>query len=158
MKMTESEYRTLINEKAKKVESMDQLKTLIEEIEAYEHDYGTIVVGCFAAMLGAFNVVNRGPSGGITGFQAGCLGWEAIKEFMSLTKDAPVRLVDFANMLYPQYADKFDRSISKETWKYLQEKAVENLAKENQSAHPNVVNHWKSISMGNVPFGYSVKE
>ena len=107
-------------------------------------------------MLGAFNYINRSPVGGITGFQAGFIGWAAIMEFMGIKKDSPVRIVKYENMLYPQYRENFDKTISQETWKYLQEEARKNL-EENSSANPRVIEHWQSIVDGKVPFGYEVR-
>lgn len=154
--MTEKEYREHIYKKAEEVKTDADLSVLIKEIKEYEHDYGTIVYGCMAAMIGAFNVVNRGPTGGITGFQAGCLGWEAVKKFMSIS--GPARIIDYENLLYPQYARTFDKTISPETWSYVQEKAKENLAKGPEHAHPNVIAHWKAIEAGKIPFDLTVRE
>ena len=62
------------------------------------------------------------------------------------------------NMLYPQYQHKFEKTIGKGLFKHLQEKAEELLAKNGDHAHLDVVNHWKSVANGEVPFGYELKE
>lgn len=148
-------YRDEVYKLAGEVRSREDLDKLLAQITAYPHDYNTIVYGCMAAMKGAFNYVNRSETGGITGFQAGCLGWECVREFLSI--DGPVRLQDFKNLLYPQYADRFQKVISPDTWEWVQKKAVESLT-ESPDAHPNVVAHWKSIIKGKVPFGFVVKD
>lgn len=154
--MTEQEYKEQIYAKVKTVETKDDLVNLIDEITSYKHDYGTIVYGCMAAMKAAFRVVDNGPQGGITGFQAGCLGWECIHEFMAI--DSPARLVDYNHMLYPQYQDNFEKTITSDTWDHLQKKAKEELASgKAEGAHPDVVGHWKTIAEGRIPFGYSIK-
>lgn len=152
--MTELEYKELIYKKASAVRNQKDLSALIREITSYDHDYGTIVYGCMAAMEAAFNVVNRSPQGGITGFQASCLGWECIRKFMSI--EPPCRLQDFNNLLYPQYADRFEKTISDEIWKDIQAKAQEKLDKEKRHAHPDVVAHWKKIVAGEIPFGFQI--
>jgi hypothetical protein len=155
--MTEAEYKKMIYESADKVKTKDDLLALIAKIESYPHDYGTIVYGLMAAMKGAFRVVDRGPQGGITGFQAGCIGWECIREFIMLTGGGPLRLVDYGNMLYPQYKDSFEKTLTPEAWEKLKEMAAERLLEET-AAHPEVKRHWQNIVGGNIPFGYVLRE
>lgn len=153
---TEQQYKEEIYKKAKEVKTEKELLKLIEEIKTFNHDYGTIVYGCMAAMTAAFQVINEGPQGGITGFQAGCLGHELIQKFMMT--QPPYRIMDYNNMLYPQYSDKFEKVISSDTWNDLKEKAQKSLNENALSTHPSVIAHWQSIVNGNVPFGYSVKQ
>lgn len=151
--MTEFEYRDQIYKKAADVKTKDDLDAVLTEIRTHAHDYSTIVYGCAAAMKAAFNYINRSDAGGITGFQAGCLGWEIIKEFMFIK--GPARLVDYENMLYPQYQRKFSKTITPDTWEHLQKKAKE-LIGEERNVHPDVLAHWKSIAAGDIPFGYAL--
>lgn len=133
--------------------TMEELPGFLKDLtEKYSHDYGTICHAVTAGAVAAANAVNRSPEGGISGFQAGCIMWEFIKRWGHI--DGPARLVSYKDMLYPQYEDKFDKVITQDTWKYLQEEAKKNLYANN--AHPNVIQHWKSIVEGNVPFGYRV--
>lgn len=156
--MSELEYRKEIYAKAEQVKTVEDLTALLSEIENKNQDYGTIVYACMAAMKGAFNVVNRGKQGGITGFQAGCLGWECVHDFMMIK--APCRIVDYNNLLYPQYEGKFQKVISQETWNDIQEKARQNLSewKDEAQVSPRVIEHWKKIKSGIVPFGFRVGE
>jgi hypothetical protein len=153
-KMTEFEYKEMIYKKAGEVRSQKDLAKLLKEVLDYQHDYGTIVYGCMAAMKAAFSVVNRSPQGGITGFQASCLGWECIQEFMSVKP--PCRILDYNNLLYPQYASKFEKVISQDAWNDLRKKAEEKLKDKNELVHPSVVKHWQSIAAGQLPFGFRV--
>ena len=155
--MTEQEYRDFIYKKAEEVKSEDELLNLIKEIKEYPHDYGTIVYGCMAAALASVKVINKGPRGGITGFQASCIGWECVKKFMSVTPESPLKLIQYHNMLYPQYESSFDKTIDLRTWTYISEKAKEMLTKD-KGFHPNVQVHLESIARGKVPFGYTLKE
>lgn len=107
---------------------------------------------------------------GLTGFQVGCITWGIIDKLILSEHDCGMKLVNYNDMIYPQYEDKFEKTLDKETWKALQEKAKEKY-EENENelkklangdkiafpAHPNVAAHWKSIIDGNVPFGYTVK-
>jgi hypothetical protein len=132
----------------------DKLPEFIRKLtEDYSHDYGTICHAVAAAAIGAAWSVDHSPAGGITGFQAGCIMWSFIQKWMS--KDGPMRLVDYSNMLYPQYNHAFEKKINKDTWEWLQKEAKKNL-KASPQAHENVVEHWQSIADGYVPFGYVV--
>lgn len=153
--VTELEYKEFIYKRAETVRNQKDLSALIREITSYNHHYGTIIYGCMGAMKAAFNVVNRSPQGGISGWQAGYLGWECVMEFMSIKP--PCRLQDFNNLLYPQYADSFEKTISMATWKDLQAKAAKNLENERKYASPNVMAHWKNIVAGEIPFGFQIK-
>jgi hypothetical protein len=120
----------------------------------YQHDYGTIVHACTAAALGSVHVMDRDPdSGGLTGFQASCIMWGFISKFMHL-ENKPLRLLEFEHLLYPQYDDRF-RTISKETWKWLQDEATKRLV-ETPNAAPEVVGRWKAIVDGALPAGLVV--
>lgn len=126
----------------------------------YEHDYGTICHAIAACSLAAVWAANKHEQGYITGFQASFVMWDFIKEWMYSSNQSGLRIVDYDDMLYPQYKDKFDKIISKETFECLQKAAQESLdeVKQGREAHPNVIKHWKSIVAGNVPFGYKIKE
>jgi hypothetical protein len=145
-------------EEARQVKTPEQLAAFVKKLTTeYRHDYGTICHAVHAAMKAALRVVDAAPQGGITGFQASCIGWMLIDDMFMCAADAPKALVQYENMLYPQYADSFG-SISSDTWKWLQDAAKKKLAEiETNSAHPNIVAHWKSVAGGNVPFGFRVR-
>ena len=155
-KITEENKELIQSWYTQEVESLDEfIKKLDTE---YEHDYGSICHAIAAVAVQAARKMDRQPNnGGITGFQAGCIMWEFIKNWMHL--EGPMRLVQYNDMLYPQYFDKFDTVLSPDIWKTLQAKAMEQLIKSGngEMAHPNVVAHWKSIVEGVVPFGYVVQ-
>lgn len=128
------------------------LKKLTTE---YNHDYGTICHALTAGAIATMWAMNRTPQGGITGFQSGCIMWEFIRNWNG--EKGPLRLIKYDEMLFPQYEDKFQKNISMNTWKYLQEEAKKNIdSKEHASLR--VIHHWQSIADGIVPFGYAVKE
>lgn len=161
---TEQGFREQAYEIAKSVNTTDELAEFVKFISNVPLDYGTAVYAQCAAMLAAQHVINQGEQGGITGFQAGFIGWEMVKKFMSVG-DCGLSLVDWENMLYPQYEERFEKTMSRKIFEGLQEKAKERLAKSNDdesingySIHPEVRKHMESIVNGVVPFGYVVKE
>lgn len=111
------------------------------------------VAACAVAAAWAANSHEEG--GGITGFQASFVMWEFIRRWMH--KTTPMRLLDYGEMLFPQYEDHFDRCIDKSTWEWLQKETRKNLAKESHGS-PGVRAHWEKIAAGHVPFGFTVRE
>lgn len=154
--MTEQEYKKYIYEKAEKVKTKKQLDALLKEVvNNKDLDYGQIVYAMSACMKATANYIDRQPVGGITGFQASFIGWEMVKEFIHKS-EVGMKLMDYEDMLYPQYKPHFEKVISKKTWDKLQQLAKEKLEK--VAACPKVKKHWKSIAAGKVPFGFKVKE
>lgn len=121
----------------------------------YYFDYGTQcraigLLAAAAAWLGA-------NTGLITGFQASFVMWEFIQNWIYKNNKTGLKIVDYDNMLYPHYEYKFDKTISSETWNALQNEASRKLQESSEFAYSDVVEHWKSIVDGKVPFGYKVK-
>ena len=94
--------------------------------EDYDHDYGTLCHAVAAAALAAAHAVNHSPTGGITGFQAEGVMWQFVVKWLYLGGE-PLRLVHYREMLYPQYDTKFAKTITSETWRWLQAEAAELL-------------------------------
>lgn len=132
------------------------LKTLPEflrhVLDDYGHDYGTICHALAAGAVATTHAMNTSPHGGITGFQAGCIMWSYMMHWNHV--EPPAKLVIFKDMLFPQYQEKFEKTIAKETWDYLQEEAKKNLEITKEPVSPVIMAHWKSIAQGKIPFGY----
>jgi hypothetical protein len=147
------------NYQASQVSNMKDLQLLYSILfeEDYEHDYGTIVHAISAFMKGAFNAANRSKQGGITGFQASFIGWSMVSEFLSYDEEVGARLIDYGNLLYPQYWENFLPRIPNGVWQRAQEKA-KRLLEENdiEKISPHVLQHWKKIANGEVPFGLTI--
>ena len=79
---TEQEFREKAYEIANSVHTTEELAEFINFISNTPLGYGTVVYAQCAAMLAAQHVMNKGKQGGITGFQAGFIGWEMVKKFM----------------------------------------------------------------------------
>jgi hypothetical protein len=145
-----------------KHQTLDTLPAFLDNLaNNYIHDYGTICHAMAAAALGATEAIDKSPSGGITGFQAGAVMWEFIRQWKQV--DGPMRLVNFDSMLYPQYQGDFEKTMSQETLDWLKKQA-EKLIQENNTSSNNlkasstVVEHWKFIASGGIPFGYTIKK
>ena len=162
---TEQEFKEQAYEIAKSVNTTDELAEFINFISNTPLDYGTAVYAQCAAMLAAQYVMHNGEQGGITGFQAGFIGWEMVKQFMCVG-DCGLSLIDWKNMLYPQYEERFEKTIPRKIFEGLQEKAKKILAESDKdkktyghsTLHPVVRKHMESIINGVVPFGYVIKE
>lgn len=126
-------------------------------IHGYNHDYGTACHAVAACALAAAWAACGDDDIGLSGFQAGFVMWDFIKNWTKSGNECGLQLIDYDDMLYPQYEYKFKKIISSDIWQSLQQKAKENLEK-SPDAHPAVVNHWNSIANGVVPFGYSVSD
>lgn len=116
--------------------TMDNLPEFLRHIlEDYRHDYGTICHALSAGSLTAIHAMNRAPGarGGITGFQAGCVMWEFIRNFKYKNNKCGLKLLDMDNLLYPQYADKF-HAISRNAWEAVRKEAAERI-KQSEAAH-----------------------
>lgn len=141
-------------EKRKDIHSIEELAAYLKDIEEnYNCGYG---VAPRAIAQGALAVAwYLADKMGITGFQAGCVMWDFVRDWSYPGNECGLKMVNYDDMLYPQYDHKFAKTIPSYTWRALQKKAKENL-KEVRGAHPNVIAHWESIVRGEVPFGYSV--
>lgn len=128
---------------------------MLHVLNDYGHDYGTIVHAITACSIAAAWAANNTKQGGITGFQAGALMWEFIRHWNHTNNKCGMKLIDYDNMLYPQYEKHFQKIISPKQWEGLQNEAKRNL--ENSSiAHPEVKAHWQRIVDGEIPFGYTI--
>lgn len=141
--------------------SKQTLETLPEFLrhvtEEFEHDYGTICHAITASAIAAAYAVNSHPQGGITGFQAGAVMWEFIRNWNYKSNKTGLKIVDYDNLLYPQYEDKFENTITNHQWSKLQEEAKLRI-QESPNAAERVLGHWQSIVVGNIPFGFKLKE
>lgn len=92
---------------------------------------------------------------GITGFQGGFVMWDFIQDWLYTNNKCGMKIVDYDNMLFPQYGYRFEKTISSETFDLLQARTKE-LLRDGENAHPDVRKHWQSIVDGEVPFGYTI--
>lgn len=152
----EFEVKEQLEKERKDIKSFDDLVAFLQRVkDNCNTGYGTAPRSIAQAALAVAWYL--ASDFGITGFQAGFVMWDFIRDWRYSDNECGMKIVNYDDMLYPQSDYKFDKTISKDTFDALQKKARKNL-EESEYAHPNVINHWKSIVEGNVPFGYVVKE
>lgn len=122
----------------------------------YRHDYGTIVhaIGAITVAAAQMAAIEQG----ITGFQASLIMWSFIMEWVYPYNKCGLKLICYDDMLYPQYAHKFDKTISKEVMDSLQKEAEKQMKENGRNCHKDVYSHWSRLALGIPPFGYRVEE
>ena len=155
--MDEFEVRDKLKEERKSIDTFDDLVNFLRNIQDnYNCGYGEAPRAIAQASLAvAWYLANEF---GITGFQASFVMWDFIKDWLFSSNECGMRLINYDNMLYPQYEDEFQKTIAPDTFDALQNKAKRLIETNGDHAHPAVIEHWKSIAAGNIPFGYVVKE
>ncbi len=140
-----------------KNQTLETLPAFMERILNEPQSYSSIVEAITACAVGAAWAADRSDNGGLTGFQASGVMWRFIQSWMRLEDSCGLRIINYDDMLYPQYEDAFTKkTINKETWNAMQKKATELWLEGGGSER--VRDHWRSIMEGNVPFGYKVKD
>ncbi len=152
----EFEVKEILEKERKNIKSLDDLMNYIQSIrDNYDIGYGTAPRAIAQAVLATSYYL--ADMFGITGFQASFVMWDFIKDWSFRGNKCGLKIVNYDDMLYPQYNYKFQKTIKKDTFEVLQ-KAAENNLKKYKSASSNVIEHWKSIVDGNVPFGYIIED
>jgi hypothetical protein len=95
---------------------------------------------------------------GITGFQAGFVMWDFIRQWQYDRNETRLKIVDYDKMLYPQYDNEFEKTITSKQFEKMQEVAAKRLQGDMMFVHPGVAKHWQSIVDGVVPFGYKISD
>ena len=167
-------------------EDFDKLVEFLKDVrDNYNYDYGVApraIAQASVATAWYFAYVF-----GITGFQAGFVMWDFIRDWQYRDNECGLKIVDYDLMLYPQYEYKFtEKTIGKWQWEALQKKAQKELDRIQETVETynrsqakgmekfinkegrdwvdtdfcnvRVLNHWKSIVNGIVPFGFKVEE
>jgi len=156
------ETKDILAELAKEAEAitLETLPAFITKLTTeYEHDYGTIIHAiALGAIAGAW-AVERSGKGGITGFQASCLEWQFLIYWNPYKyKDKAVSMIEWGNLLYPQY-DYRIHTITKKTFEWLQKEAIKKLHEcRNQEVHPTIKARWEQIASGIVPAGLTIRD
>ncbi len=141
--------------KEAKEQTLDTLPDFLKHLlNDYGHDYGTICHALAAGSVATTHTMNHSDQGGITGFQAGAIMWEYIEHWNGVKP--PAKLVQYEDMLYPQLEYKYEKTISNNTWDWLQNEAQKKLKEYN--LHPHIRIHLRKIVYGIVPFGYDIED
>lgn len=152
---TEQALRDEFKDKIKNT-TLEELPAVISSLIDRQHDYGTICVAMGIAAATTAWAMNKHQNGGISGFQAGAVAWEMLRHWGALYPgECGGRMLDYNDLLFPQYADKFT-AISASTWAEVQKQAAKKLDEADLHAAESVVAHWRSVAEGNVPFGLTI--
>lgn len=126
-----------------------------ELLHGYDLDYGAKIHAAAACTIAMFIACDDIFS--FSSFQYGAAVMQILYKLNYPCNETGIRVIDYDNMLYPQHENKF-RSIRQNTWELLRKRADELIAERQLTADPSVLNHWKSISLGIVPFGYYISD
>lgn len=144
-------------DQAKKIKNAKELSKFVDRIMTeYNFDYGAVCKAVAACAVAAGYAADAYPSAGITGFQAGEVMWLFIRHWLHL--EHPLGLIQYEHMLYPQYKYQFEKTIDQSTADWLKKEATRRLAEDSDHCATSVLEHWKFLSEGGLPFGYTIKE
>jgi hypothetical protein len=130
--------------------TIDELVAYIKTLEGEVDDYGKTVYAVSLASYATFNYMAH--VGGITGFQAGCADLDILKRTRMLKHG--FKIVDFGNLLYPQYCDEDEipgwETIMRDNLEHLSKEAQKLLDEQTEYTHPDVVAHWQKLARAKV--------
>lgn len=139
-----------------KRQNLKSLPTFIDHVlNDYIHDYGTVCHAISACALAASYAADKSDCGGITGFQAGFVMWDFVRQWMYRDNTCGLKIFNYDDMLYPSSNYKFKDTISSFTWDAIQKEA-KRLLESDEFVSERVKKHWQTIVDGVVPFGYEV--
>lgn len=148
-------------EKARHVKNLEELNDFIKKTMGSPNldysGYPQAITACCIATLYACDTV------GMTGYQASFIPLWFLQEVNGAGRKVGFRVMNYDDMLYPQYGYKFEKTIPKDTADLLVEEAKKLIEERGYAdsvalVDTRVLNHWESIAAGNLPFGYSVEE
>lgn len=123
----------------------------------YIHDYGTACHAVAACAIAAAWAACKQE--GLTGFQAGFVMWDFVREWSYSSNDCGLSIINWDNLLYPQYEYRFrGMEIPESVWHKVVEKAQKRLEECDGCAADVVIDHWKSIADGYLPFGCRIRK
>lgn len=162
--LNEFEMRDKLAKERKSIKTIKELTAYIKNVEKNcNYEYGVAPRAIAQAVLATAEYL--ADKMGITGFQAGFVMWDFLYGWTFTNNKCGLKVVNYDNMLYPQYDNGFEKTIPDYVWENLQAEAKKKLeanAKEEMNgdwgACPSVLEHWQSIVDGVVPFGYKVKD
>lgn len=115
-------------EDAKKI-TLEELPGFLSRLlNDYGHDYGTICHALASGAIATMWAMNKSNQGGITGFQAGAIMWEFIRNWNHSRNKCGLRLIDYDNFLYPQYYEENQKMMSPQVWENIQKEAAKNIS------------------------------
>lgn len=123
----------------------DMLATVRALIDR-QHDYGTCVYAMSIAAVTVFRLVARKL--GVTGFQASCADMDVLRRIRNWR--AGFQVVNYENLLYPQYDDKLRISpeslLRDDNVREWAAKEAKKLLATKMDAHADVLAHWRKLA------------
>ena len=154
--MNEFKLRDKLKEDRENIKSFDELISFLQNVkENCNYGYGEAPRAIAQAALATAWYLSS--EFGITGFQASFVMWDFILDWQYRNNKCGLKMIDYDDMLYPQYEHKFEKTLSTDTFEALQKEASK-LFEDSKGAHQEVIKHWKSIVDGKVPFGYMLRD
>ena len=141
--MTEAELR---DAEVPNMKSVEGFAAFAQVLLARGHDYGT---AAYASSLVAFAAFRLACSAlGLTGFQASCADLDFLRRSRRVELFA---IVDYAELLYPQYLDKIPNAaqVLTKNAKWFRDKAREKLEApqiEGLTVSSKVIAHWQWLA------------
>ncbi len=140
-----------------KICTLETLPDFIREMtENYEHDYGTSCYIAAIAAIAAARAISHSSQGRIAATQVGIITHLFIMGWRYADNKTGLHLIDYDDLLYPQYEDKHEKTIDKVVWASIRDCAKELMKDADKGTQD--YQHWQSILDGVVPFGYKVEE
>jgi len=122
-----------------------ELMKFINDLVKRKHDYGTSVYAMSMSAVATFNYV--ASQLGVSGFQASCADMDILTRTRNLKHG--FRILDYSNLLYPQYLNDEHfpnyKTLIKKKKEWLAKEA-KNLLENNKKAHETVKKHWEYLS------------
>lgn len=147
----------IIKERLKNI-TIENLTSFLNELMDSNVNYSTVCKALGIGAVACATAMDKHKNGGITGFQAGAVMWEFIKNWNYKENKTSMRIVDYDNMLFPQYEYRFEKTITSNTFESLKREAKRLLDEKDDFTSERVIEHWKSIVEGKVPFGYTISD
>lgn len=142
-------------------QTADTLGDFVKSVMAQDLDYGTVCEAVATCAIAAIHAANETENGGVTGFQMGAIMWQIIREMNYRDNASGLKIINYDEMLFPQYEYHFDKKIRRDIWEALQAEAkrrLEDIPNKSYPINPHIESHWKSIVDGKVPFGFTIDE
>jgi len=144
MKIESTTEMEMQKEKVPTPHTAEELNEYLESILSLDHNYGTCVYAMSMAATAAFNFMAHKLQ--VTGFQASCADLDILRRTRHI--EGPFILLKGEDMLYPQYNLVHDLEHAMMEWRpWAAEEAKKQLEEHRDGVHPNVVSHWKKLSV-----------
>ena len=142
--------------KEAKEQTLATLPEFLERVSSAardDWDYNTGVDAIAISAVAASWAMEHEPGLGASGSSAGMTTWAYMIHYGGIS--LPAKIVEYENMLYPQYAYLYEKTIDRHTWSALREMAISRLQYKHLSQE--VRDHMQSIADGTPPFGYTIQ-